>query len=164
VIDGVLRNSIEGRPCWLHEEELRQTFFLYIDRIDAVIGYRMDRQDSLMRKLNAWGWRLLIGWVLGVHVRDVDWAFKLLHTDFLRQHPLETRGAMINAELLYTLKRAGGTYQELSVDHLPRQAGRATGASLSVILRAFRELFAYAHKWRREKQQRIQQAQVLHTP
>ena len=117
-----------------------------------------------MRKLNAWGWKLLIGWVLGVHVRDVDCAFKLLHTDFLRQHPLQTRGAMINAELLYTLTQAGGTYKELGVQHLPRQAGRATGAKLSVILRAFRELFSYAHKWRREKQQRIQQAQMLHTP
>jgi len=50
------------------------------------------------------------------------------------------------------------------VHHLPRQAGRATGAKLRVILRAFRELFAYAYKWRREKQQRIQQAQMLHTP
>jgi hypothetical protein len=117
-----------------------------------------------MRKLNAWGWRLLIGWMLGVHVRDVDCAFKLLHTDFLRQHPLQARGAMINAELLYTLTQAGGTYKELSVQHLPRQAGHATGAKLSVILRAFRELFAYSYKWRREKQKRIQQAQVLHKP
>ena len=141
-----------------------QTFFLFIDRYDAVIGYRRDRQDSWMRKLNAWGWKLLIGWVLGVHVRDVDCAFKLLHTDFLRQHPLETRGAMINAELLHALKQAGGTYKELGVHHLPRQAGRATGAKLRVILRAFRELFSYAHKWRREKQQRIRQAQMLHTP
>jgi glycosyltransferase involved in cell wall biosynthesis len=136
-----------------------RTFFLFIDRYDAVIGYRMDRQDSWVRKLNAWGWKLLIGWVLGIYVRDVDCAFKLLHSDFLRQHPLETRGAMINAELLYTLTQAGGTYNELAVHHLPRQAGRATGAKLSVILRAFRELFAYAYKWRREKQQRIQQAQ-----
>lgn len=54
--------------------------------------------------------------------------------------------------------------KELGVQHLPRQAGRATGAKLSVILRAFRELFAYAHRSRREKQQRMQQAQVLHTP
>ena len=141
-----------------------RTFFLFIDRYDAVIGYRMDRQDSWMRKLNAWGWKLLIGWMLGVHVRDVDCAFKLLHTEFLHQHPLETRGAMINAELLYTLTQAGGTYKELAVHHLPRQTGRATGAKLSVIFRAFRELFAYTYKWRREKQQRIQQAQVLHKP
>ena len=141
-----------------------RTFFLFIDRYDAVIGYRMDRQDSWMRKLNARGWGLLIGWMLGVHVRDVDCAFKLLHTDFLRQHPLETRGAVINAELLYTLTQAGGTTKELGVHHLPRRAGRATGAKLSVILRAFRELFAYAYKWRRAEQKRMQQRQVLHTP
>lgn len=141
-----------------------RTFFLFIDRYDAVIGYRMARQDSWMRKLNAWGWRRLIGWMLGVHVRDLDCAFKLLHTDFLRQRPLETHGAMINAELLYTLTQAGGTYKELGVHHLPRQAGRATGANLSVILHAFRELFTYSYKWQREKQKRTQQAQVLHTP
>jgi len=41
---------------------------------------------------------------LGVRVRDIDYAFKLLRTDFLQHHPLETRGAMINAELLYRLK------------------------------------------------------------
>ena len=140
-----------------------RAFFLFIDRYDAVIGYRINRQDSSMRKLNAWGWKLLISWVLDVHVRDIDCAFKLLHTDFLHQHLLQTRGAMINAELLYTLQQAGGIYKELSVHHLPRQAGRATGAKPSVILRAFRELFTYAYKSRREKQQRMQQAPMLHS-
>jgi hypothetical protein len=94
----------------------------------------------------------------------VDCAFKLLRTDFLRQHPLETRGAMINAELLYTLTRAGGTYKELGVQHLPRQAGCATGAKLSVILRAFRELFAYSYKRQREEQKKAKPLQALHTP
>jgi glycosyltransferase involved in cell wall biosynthesis len=126
-------------------------FFPLIDTNDAVIGYRIDRQDSWMRKLNAWGWKQMIGWVLGVHVRDVDCAFKLLHTEFLHQHPLETRGAMINAELLYRLKSAGCSYKEVGVIHLPRLHGRATGARLSVILRAFRELFVYARKWHREE-------------
>ena len=129
-----------------------QKFFPLIDTYDAVIGYRIDRQDSWMRKLNAWGWKQLIGWVLGVHVRDVDCAFKLLHTEFLRRHPLETRGAMINAELLYRLKQAGCTYKEIGVNHLPRLHGRATGARLSVILRAFRELFTYAREWHRQEQ------------
>ncbi|HEY6285025.1 MAG TPA: glycosyltransferase family 2 protein [Ktedonobacteraceae bacterium] len=129
-----------------------EKFFPLIDTYDAVIGYRIDRQDSWMRKLNAWGWKQLIGWVLGVHVRDVDCAFKLLHTEFLHQHPLETRGAMINAELLYRLTRAGCTYKEISVNHLPRLHGRATGARLSVILRAFRELFVSAREWHREEQ------------
>ena len=129
-----------------------QKFFPLIDEYDAVIGYRWDRQDSWMRKLNAWGWKHLIDWVLDVHVRDVDCAFKLLHTEFLRQHPLQTRGAMINAELLYRLARAGCSYQEIGVHHLPRFHGSATGARLSVILRAFRELFVSAREWHREEQ------------
>lgn len=127
-----------------------QQFFTFIDEYNAVIGYRLDRQDSWMRKLNAWGWKRLIGWVLGVHVRDIDCAFKLLHTEFLHQYPLETRGAMINAELLYRLTQAGYSYREIGVHHHPRQGGRATGARPSVILRAMRELFIYARRWHRE--------------
>src|SRR6266496_683594 len=124
---------------------------LFIDEFDAVIGYRLDRQDTWLRKLNAWGWNALIRNVLGIHARDIDCAFKLLRTDFLHQHPLETRGAMINAELLYQLKRAGYSYREVGVHHLPRRGGRATGANPRVIARAFRELFISVRKWRREE-------------
>ena len=109
-----------------------------------------------MCKLNAWGWKCLIGLVLDVHVRDIDCAFKLLRTSVLHQYPLETRGAMINAELLYRLKRAGYTYREVGVQHLPRQGGCATGANPHVIARAFRELLISARKWRREEQAQTQ--------
>jgi putative flippase GtrA len=129
---------------------------LFIDEYDAVIGYRLDRQDTWVRKLNAWGWNLLIRNVLGIHARDIDCAFKLLRTDFLHQHPLETRGAMINAELLYKLKSADYTYREVGVHHLPRRGGRATGANLRVIARAFRELFIFAREWRREERTHAQ--------
>ncbi len=122
-------------------------FFLSLDSYDAVIGYRIDRQDSWMRKLNAWGWKVLIGIVLGVHVRDIDCAFKLLRTDFLHAYPLESRGATINAELLYKLTHSGATYHEVGVQHLPRRGGQATGAHPRVILRALRELFLYRRQW-----------------
>ncbi len=52
-----------------------------------------------MRLVNAWGWKLVVGLVLGVWVRDVDCAFKLHPGSFYREHNLETRGAMINKEL-----------------------------------------------------------------
>ena len=51
-----------------------------------------------MRQVNAWGWKLVVGLVLGVWVRDVDCAFKLYPGSFFREHNLETRGAMINAD------------------------------------------------------------------
>ncbi len=128
-----------------------QRFLPLIGTYDAVIGYRCKRQDTLMRRLNAWGWKLIVGLALQVHVRDIDCAFKLLRTDFLHRYPLETRGAMINAELLYRLKRSGCRVKEVGVRHLPRQGGRATGAKLSVIGRAFWELFLYRRRWRHEE-------------
>ena len=119
----------------------------FIDEYDAVLGYRLQRQDTWVRKLNAWGWKTLVRLLLGVHVRDIDCAFKILRTDFLQNYAPETRGAMINAEMLYNLKQAGYNYREVGVRHLPRQGGRATGANPRVILNAFRELLQYT--WRR---------------
>ena len=126
-------------------------FFPLIEEYNAVLGYRIDRQDTLMRKVNAWGWKILVGIVFGIHVRDVDCAFKLYPVSFFHEYKLETRGAMINTEILYKFIRAGNTYTQVGVRHLPRHGGRSTGANLSVILRAFRELLIYAIKWRREE-------------
>lgn len=134
-----------------------QEFLQLIDEYDAVIGYRMNRQDTWIRKLNAWGWKFAVSAALGVHVRDLDCAFKLLHTQFLHEHPLETRSALINAELMYKLQQAGCTCTQIGVHHLPRQGGRATGANVKVIVRAFRDLFRYSSRWKREIRQ-MQQA------
>jgi glycosyltransferase involved in cell wall biosynthesis len=128
-----------------------ERFFPLIEEYDAVLGYRIDRQDTWMRKVNAWGWKILVGMVCGIYVRDVDCAFKLYPASFFHAHKLETRGAMINTEILYKFTRAGYTYTQVGVRHLPRLGGRATGAKPAVILRAFRELFVYALKWHREE-------------
>ena len=128
-----------------------ERFFPLINEFDAVLGYRIDRQDTWLRKLNALGWKMLVRSVFGLHVRDVDCAFKLYRAKFFREYPLETRGAMINTEILYKFTRAGYTYTQLGVRHLPRHGGRATGAKPAVIARAFREMFIYARKWHREE-------------
>jgi glycosyltransferase involved in cell wall biosynthesis len=128
-----------------------ERFFPLIDTYDAVLGYRIQRQDAWMRKLNAWGWKMLVRLVFGLRVRDIDCAFKLYRSAFFRTCRLETRGAMINTEILYKFTQAGYTYTEVGVHHLPRRGGQATGARPAVILRAFRELFVFALKWRLQK-------------
>jgi len=128
-----------------------ERFFPLLEAYDAVLGYRVDRQDTWIRKVNAWGWKLLIGMVFDVYMRDVDCAFKLFPADFFQEHNLETSGAMINTEILYKFTRAGYTCTQVGVRHLPRSGGQATGAKPSVILRAFRELVVCAFKWHREE-------------
>ena len=67
--------------------------------------------------------------------------------DFFYKHRLETTGAMINTEIMYKWVKADRSYAEVGVRHLPRTVGKATGAKLSVIVRALRELFVYAERW-----------------
>jgi glycosyltransferase involved in cell wall biosynthesis len=74
---------------------------------DAVIGYRYQRADNCVRKLNAWCWGQLIRIVLGVQVRDLDCAFKLFRREVVDCLELTSTGAAINAEILSQCVRGG---------------------------------------------------------
>jgi glycosyltransferase involved in cell wall biosynthesis len=111
-----------------------------IDRHDIVSGCRLHRQDSPVRRLNAWLWGRLVTWLLGFRCRDVDSAFKLYRREIFGRIDMKSTGALIDAEILARAVRKGYTLTEVPVSHRPRIAGRQTGAKLSVILRAFREL------------------------
>lgn len=106
----------------------------------AVLGYRAQRRDSAIRLLNAWGWNMLVSTFFGLHVRDVDCAFKLYDTELARLFNVHAVGAVISTEMLVKLTKMGIPFVETPVQHLPRLHGSATGANLRVILRAFREL------------------------
>jgi len=111
-----------------------------IDRYDIVSGYRVRRQDSVIRRLNAWMWGRLVTAVLGFKCRDVDSAFKLYRRAIFDRIEMKSTGALIDAEILARARRAGYTLTEVPVSHRPRVAGSQTGARLGVILRAFKEL------------------------
>jgi glycosyltransferase involved in cell wall biosynthesis len=112
----------------------------------AVLGYRAQRQDSRMRLINAWGWNLLVSRLFGLHVRDIDCAFKLYDTELIRAFDVHSEGAVISTEMLVKLTRMGIPYTEIPVQHLPRLHGKATGAKLRVIARAFGELLRLRSK------------------
>ena len=112
---------------------------------DLVIGWRRNRADPFMRKLNALGWKLLVNVLFGYTARDVDCAFKLFRRRVWESITVHARGATFSAEFLIKGRRLGFRVEELPVTHFPRIAGSPTGARLDVIVRAFVELF---HLWR----------------
>jgi glycosyltransferase involved in cell wall biosynthesis len=114
----------------------------WADRADVVAGYRKIRRDPAMRRLNAWAWNRLVRALFYVPVRDIDCAFKLFRRRALADIEIESRGAMINTEIMVKLARKGWTVIEVGVTHLPRTAGSPQGAKPGVILRAFREVQA----------------------
>ena len=107
-----------------------------------VTGFRIERRDPLVRRLNA---KLFGGWLvrimLGVYVKDLNCAFKLIPKRVFETVKLESTGALINAELYGRAIRAGFGIREVGVHHYAREAGVQTGAHLSVIFRAFYDLF-----------------------
>jgi glycosyltransferase involved in cell wall biosynthesis len=108
---------------------------------DIVSCYRLDRQDSLMRKLNAWAWSKLVNLVFHIGLKDIDCAFKIYPKTFIDRIELWSRGALIDTEMLAKARNLGYSIAQLGVHHYPRTAGAQTGANIKVILRAFKELF-----------------------
>jgi glycosyltransferase involved in cell wall biosynthesis len=105
---------------------------------DLVVGYRLQRHDPLRRRLAAAAWNRLVARTLGVRVRDVDCAFKLIRRSLVSEVELVSNGAAISPELFARCR--GARMCELGVHHRPRAAGQASGLRPRVVLRASLEL------------------------
>jgi glycosyltransferase involved in cell wall biosynthesis len=114
-----------------------------IKTCDVVVGYRMDRQDPLIRKINGWGWTMIANILLGLRVRDIDCAFKLFKQEVVKEIlPIEsTRGGTVNPEILAKVVKKGFKIKEVGVHHYSRIMGEQTGANLVVIINSFKDLF-----------------------
>ena len=108
---------------------------------DVVSCYRLDRKDSLLRKLNALAWTTLVNLLFRINLRDIDGAFKVYPKPFIDSIELHSTGALIDTEMLAKARNMGLAIAQLGVHHYPRLAGEQSGANIRVILRAFKELF-----------------------
>jgi len=111
-----------------------------IEQFDIVSAYRLKRQDSFLRKVNAFCWTKLVGLLFNLKIKDIDCAFKLYKRDIFDHIEMHSTGALIDTEILARAQQNGYTITQIGVHHYPRQAGQQTGANIKVILRAFREL------------------------
>jgi hypothetical protein len=108
---------------------------------DVVFGYRYNRADSVRRLVMAWGWGRLVGWVLGVRIRDLDCALKLFPRRVVDRLKLDSTSPAINAEILLQCVRGGLSIAQTPVNHYPRYHGVAAGCGTKMILRAFKDLY-----------------------
>jgi glycosyltransferase involved in cell wall biosynthesis len=111
-----------------------------LGRADVVVGYRANRADHAIRRLNGFAWNVLVRALFRIPVRDIDCAFKLIPRRALAGYELQAEGAMISTELLAQLIARGHRVVETPIDHYPRVSGVSSGGDPRVILRAFAEL------------------------
>jgi len=114
-----------------------------IKEADIVCGFRANRRDNAIRKLNAFGWKMVVRMLFGYLSRDIDCGFKLFRRRVLSQVNVVSNGAMIDTELLAGARARGMRIVEEPLTHLPRVAGEATGANLRVIAKAVRDLVQF---------------------
>ena len=127
-----------------------------LDGADIVSGYRAEREDTFVRRLNAFGWNTLVRVLFGYLCRDIDCGFKLFRREVLDHVVIESDGAMIDTELLAGARARGFRIADVPVTHLPRVAGEATGANIKVIAKAFRDLARFRQRLSRELRQERQ--------
>lgn len=109
-----------------------------MQQYDIVTCYRLNRQDNLVRKINAWCWTKLVCLLFRMKIRDIDCAFKLFKREIFDNIEMVSAGALIDTEILARAIRTGYRYTQKGVHHYPRTAGTQTGAKITVILRVQR--------------------------
>ena len=114
-----------------------------LDSADLVGGWREERSDAAMRSVVSGVFNTLLRLLYGLRVKDADCALKIMRTDFLRSVDIESRSALMNAELYIKAQRSGRRVAQVPVPHHPRQLGVRSGARPRAIARAIKELVLF---------------------
>ena len=91
---------------------------------DLVGGWRLTREDPAFRSVISGVFNQLVLITLRIPVKDVNCALKIVRTEMLRRFDLQSRSALINAELYWKVQEHGGRYVQVGVPHHPRRIAR----------------------------------------
>lgn len=115
---------------------------LHLEKNDCVLSYRIGDKRSLPRLIQSACYATLIKTMLGLPMKSVNSAFKLLPRAFVIELPLISRGWFLDAELLYWIARKKLRFAEIGVPLLDRTAGQSSVTS-SDWIKVIRELMAF---------------------
>ncbi len=136
-------------PCDLAELRKAVRLLRYY-RADVVSAYRHDRTgEGARRVVYSWIYNWLITLLFDLHIRDVNFAFKLCRRSIFDKLELESEGSFIDAELLIRAQGLGYRVIQFGVDYFPRSVGVSTLSSGSVISKILREMLSQATELRK---------------
>ena len=98
--------------------------FPLLNSYDIVAGFRINRQDPLMRIFIANVYNILIEILFNPKIKDIDSSFKLYKKDVFKNMQLKANTGLIDAEILIKAKKNGFSIGQIGVRHYPRTKGR----------------------------------------
>jgi glycosyltransferase involved in cell wall biosynthesis len=108
--------------------------------IDVVQGYKLNRADSLARKVIGRVYHWFVSFMFGLRVRDTDCDFRLIRRSKLEAIQLEKTTGVICVELVRKLQDTGARFTEVGVHHYPRSHGRSQFFKLTSVVQTLWDL------------------------
>jgi glycosyltransferase involved in cell wall biosynthesis len=108
--------------------------------VDAVNGYKISRNDSLMRVIVGRAYHHSVKFLFGLHIRDVDCDFRLIPRRILDEAELQSDSGAICLEMVKKIEDLGYVFGEVPVNHYPRQYGNSQFFTPARIFRSLRQL------------------------
>ncbi len=110
------------------------------DGVDVVNGYKLTRNDSLMRILIGRAYHYFVKFLFGIRIRDVDCDFRLIPRSILEEIGLKSNSGAICLELVKKIQDAGYLFAEVPVNHYSRKYGVSQFFVPWRIIRTLRQL------------------------
>lgn len=98
--------------------------FPLLDIYDIASGYRVKRQDPLMRIFVANVYNFIIGVLFNLKIKDIDASFKLYKKEVFNNMVLKANTGLIDAEILIKARKKGFKIGQVGVNHYPRTRGQ----------------------------------------
>lgn len=107
--------------------------------IDIVNGFKINRQDNLLRRITGSLYNRIIHCLYKIPIRDVDCDFRLIRKSILSKIKLTSSSGIICLELVYKLNQAGARFRETGVSHYPRKYGRSQFFKFESLVKTLRD-------------------------
>jgi glycosyltransferase involved in cell wall biosynthesis len=111
------------------------------DGVDVVNGYKISRNDPLIRILLGGLYNALIKFAFRIRLRDVDCDFRLMRRSIFDTFQLESKSGAICVEMMKKIQSAGFVIAEVPVHHYHRQYGVSQFFNWRRLLRVAKALY-----------------------
>ena len=111
---------------------------------DLVIGFRIKRHETLRRAIYSRIYNSLMRILFGVHVRDVNFSFKIVRRRVMQRVQLSASTVFIDGQLLAEAVYHGFKIAEIPVEYTPRKFGISNFDSLLTAWLTLKEMLSYA--------------------
>lgn len=121
-------------------DELPKLTALMDSRTDMVSGYKINRSDTLLRKILGAIHNQLMRRVFYIPVKDVDCDFRLFRRAILKGLNVTTKSGAFDVELMSRLGRKKIIIKEVGILHYPRLFGQSQVFTIPRILKSITDI------------------------